>query len=141
MLKASDTDAQVLWTSKAMSAHHTDAYILDGFIYGYSGLSMQNKGAFKCLDLATGKEKWSTKEMGWGTCTYVDDHLLCQDLKGSLFLMKPDPETFIKVTGLPKALGDIQGPVWTLPVIANDRLYVRFKQRLRCYLLKDYLDH
>ena len=32
MLKASDSDAQVLWTSKAMSAHHTDAYILDGFI-------------------------------------------------------------------------------------------------------------
>jgi outer membrane protein assembly factor BamB len=136
MLKVSNTDAKVLWTSKAISAHHTDGYILDGFVYGYSGLSMQNKGAFKCLDLATGKEKWSTKEMGWGTCTHVDGHLLCIDLKGNLFLMKPDPGKFIKVTDLPQALGDIKGPVWTLPVIANDRLYLRFKQRLRCYALK-----
>jgi len=136
MLKVSDTDAKVLWTSKAMSAHHTDGYILNGFIYGYSGLSTQNKGAFKCLDLASGKEKWSTKEMGWGTCVYVDDHFLCQDLKGNLFLMKPDPETFIKVAALSQALGNVKGPVWTLPVIANGKLYLRFKQRLRCYALK-----
>jgi outer membrane protein assembly factor BamB len=136
LLKVSDTDTKVLWASKALSAHHTDAYVLAGFIYGYSGMSMQNKGAFKCLELATGKQKWSTKAMGWGTCTYVDGHLLCQDLKGSLFLMKPDPEKFIKVTDLPEALGDIKGPVWTLPVIANDKLYLRFKQRLSCYALK-----
>jgi outer membrane protein assembly factor BamB len=135
-LKASDTDTEVLWTSKAMTAHHSDGYILDGFLYGYSGLSLQNRGAFKCLDLASGKEKWSTNKMGWGTCTYVDGHLLCLDIKGNLFLMKPDPEKFIKVTVLPQALGDVKGPVWTLPVIANGKLYLRFKQGLRCYALK-----
>ena len=130
------TEAKVLWTTKTVSAHHTDGYILDGFVYGYSGLSMQNRGAFKCLDLTTGAEKWSTNAMGWGTCTHVDGHLLCLDIKGKLFLMKPDPERFIQVTVLPKALGDIKGPAWTVPVIANDRLYLRFKQRLVCYTLK-----
>jgi len=136
LLQVSDTEAKTLWTTKAISAHHTDGYILDGSVYGYSGLSMQNRGAFKCLDLANGTEKWSTNAMGWGTCTHVDGHLLCLDLKGNLFLMKPDPERFIKVTELPQALGDIKGPAWTVPIIANDRLYLRFKQRLRCYALK-----
>jgi hypothetical protein len=120
-----------------MAAHHSDGYVLDGFLYGYSGQSLQNKGAFKCLELATGTVKWSTNEMGWGTSIYVDGHLICLDIKGNLFLMKPDSEKFIKVTELPKALGDVKGPVWTLPVIANDKLYLRFKQSLVCYSLKD----
>ena len=42
-----------------------------------------------------------------------------------------------QVTALPEALGDVEGPVWTVPVIANDKLYLRFKQRLVCYVLKD----
>lgn len=137
LLKVSDTQSKILWTTKAMAAHHSDPYILDGFIYGYSGQSLQNKGSFKCLELASGTEKWSTNEMGWGTCMYIDGHLICLDIKGNLFLMKPDPEKFIQVTDLTKALGDVKGPVWTLPVIANDKLYLRFKQRLVCYSLKD----
>jgi len=137
VLKASDTGTEVLWTTKAMSTHHSDGYILDGFLYGYSGLSVQNRGAFKCLDLTNGAKKWSTNRMGWGTCTHVDGHLLCLDLKGNLFLMKPDPEKFIQVTKLHKALGNVKGPVWTLPVIANGKLYLRFKQRLVCYALED----
>ena len=137
MLQASDTEYKILWTTDAMAAHHSDGYILDGFLYGYSGQSLQNKGAFKCLELASGAEKWSTNKMGWGTCMYVDGHLICLDIKGNLFLMKPDHEKFIKVTELPRALGDVKGPVWTLPVIANDKLYLRFKQRLVCYSLKN----
>lgn len=137
LLKVSDTEAKILWTTKAMAAHHSDPYILDGFIYGYSGQSLQNKGAFKCLELATGTVKWSTDEMGWGTCMYVDGHLICLDIKGNLFLMKPNSEKFIKVTEMPRALGNVKGPVWTLPVIANAKLYLRFKQRLVCYSLKD----
>ncbi|UCE46491.1 MAG: PQQ-binding-like beta-propeller repeat protein, partial [Phycisphaerales bacterium] len=136
LLKVSDTECQILWTTKAIAAHHSDGYILDGFLYGYSGQSYQNDGAFKCLELTSGTVKWSTDEMGWGTCMHVDDHLVCLDINGNLFLMKPHPEKFIKVTELPKALGDVKGPVWTLPVIANGKLYLRFKQRLVCYSLK-----
>lgn len=137
LLQVTPTNATGLWTHKRMAAHHTDGHIIDGYLYGYSGQSIQNRGTFKCLDLATGAEKWSTKAMGWGTSVAVEDHLLCLDIKGNLFLMKPDPEAFQQVTALPEALGDVEGPVWTVPVIANDKLYLRFKQRLVCYLLKD----
>lgn len=133
LLQASDTEVNVIWTRKLMAAHHSDGAILDGHLYGYSGQSLQNKGVFKCLELATGVQKWSTKAMGWGTCVSVDGHLVCLDIKGNLFLMKPNPEAFVQVTNLPKALGEVKGPVWTLPVIANDKLYLRFKQRLVCY--------
>ena len=133
LLKVSRTQAEVLWQNKAVASHHSDPYILDGHIYGFSGQSNQNKGAFKCLSLADGSEVWSTNEMGWGTCMLADGHLVCLDIKGNLFLMKPDPDAFVPVTRLPLALRDVEGPVWTRPVAANGRLYLRFKQKLVCY--------
>jgi outer membrane protein assembly factor BamB len=133
LLQVSATEVKPLWTNKVIAAHHSDGFILDGFIYGYSGQSMQNSGTFKCVELTSGKEQWSTKKMGWGTCVYVDSYLLCLDIKGNLFLMKPDPKQFVLVTKLRNALGKIKGPAWTLPVIANDKVYLRFKQHLVCY--------
>ena len=133
LLKVSQTGADSLWYLKSFASHHSDPYVIGGYLYGYSGNSFQNKGAFKCIDLKNGDEKWSTNDMGWGTCVLVDGYLLCCDIKGNLFLMKPDPETFTQVTSLASALGDIRGPVWTMPVVANGKLFLRFKQKMICY--------
>ncbi|MCK4761667.1 MAG: PQQ-like beta-propeller repeat protein [Candidatus Aminicenantes bacterium] len=133
LLKVDKSKAEVVWKSEVIASHHSDLFIINGFIYGYSGDSMQNKGVFKCVELDTGVEKWSTKEMGWGTCVYVDGFLLCSDIKGNIFLMKPDPEKFVKVTGMSRSLGKVRGAAWTVPVLANGNLFLRFKQSLLCY--------
>jgi len=133
LLKASGAGAETLWRNNTIESMHSDPYVIDGYLYGYSGQSYQNRGSFKCVDLKDGVEKWSTNEMGWGTCIFVDGHLLCCDIKGNLFLMKPDPDKFNRVTKLSHALGDVSGPVWTRPVVANGLLYLRFKQTLVCY--------
>jgi len=128
-----DTTVEPLWRSKVIASHHSDPVIIDGYIYGYSGQSNQNKGQFKCVKLESGEEKWSTGEIGWGTMVYVDGHLLCMDIEGNLFLVNPDPSGFKKVAELRGALGDVIHPAWTIPVIANGRLYLRYMQRLLCY--------
>jgi outer membrane protein assembly factor BamB len=133
LLKTGRSGAEILWQSKVIASIHSDPYILNGFLFGFSGDSSQNRGEFKCVDLANGEEKWTANEMGWGTCVFVDGHLLCIDIKGNLFLMRPDPNAFVKVSELRNALGDIAGPAWTKPVVANGLLYLRFKQRLVCY--------
>jgi outer membrane protein assembly factor BamB len=133
LVQVNRTQAKMVWKSEVIASFHSDPFIIDDHIYGYSGQSTQNKGEFKCVELRTGIEKWSTNEMGWGTCVYVDGFLLCCDIKGNLFLMKPDPEKFIKVTEMPKALGKIKGASWTVPVLANGKLYLRFQQKLVCY--------
>ncbi|NOR66940.1 MAG: hypothetical protein GQ528_06265, partial [Woeseiaceae bacterium] len=109
----------------------------DGFIYGYSGQSNQNTGHFKCVKLDDGTEKWSTDKLGWGTTLYVDGHLLCMDNEGSLFLVKPDQDALLVVTQFNNALGGIDHPAWTIPVVANGKLYLRYMQRLICYSLDD----
>ena len=133
LLRANRARADSLWRIESFSSIHSDPYVIDGYLYGYSGDSFQNKGSFKCLDLKNGEEKWTTNEMGWGTCVLVDGYLLCCDIKGNMFLMKPNPNEFVKVSELPSALGDIKGPVWTTPIVSNGRLYLRFKQKLICY--------
>jgi outer membrane protein assembly factor BamB len=133
LLRANRARADSLWRIESFSSIHSDPYVIDGYLFGYSGDSFQNKGSFKCLDLKNGEEKWTTNEMGWGTCVLVDGYLLCCDIKGNMFLMKPSPNEFVKVSELPSALGDIKGPVWTTPIISNGRLYLRFKQKLICY--------
>ena len=134
-LKVTDSGAEVIWRNKMIASQHSDPIIIDGFIYGYSGQSDQNEGYFKCVELESGEEKWSTDEVGWGTVVYVDGHLLCMDIKGNLFLVKPDPNAFRKVTEFRGAIGDVKHTAWTIPVVANGRLYLRYMQRLICYEL------
>ena len=132
-LRVQDNQVQPLWRSKVIASHHSDPIILDGFLYGYSGQSEQNEGWFKCVELETGRERWRTNAIGWGTTVFVDSHLLCMDIRGNLFLIKPDPDKFEKVAELNAALGEVTHPAWTIPVVANGRLYLRYMQRLICY--------
>jgi outer membrane protein assembly factor BamB len=132
-LQAQDNQIQPLWQSKVIASQHSDPIILDGFLYGYSGQSNQNTGYFKCVELASGREKWSTGAIGWGTTTYVDGCLLCLDIQGNLHLLKPHPDRFEKLAQFKGALGEVIDPAWTPPVVANGRLYLRYMQRLVCY--------
>jgi len=134
-IEVTKDDFKVLWTNDAISAHHSDPIIIDGFIYGYTGFSGRNKNDFKCVELKTGKEMWSSKEMGQGTTTYVDGHLICMDLKGNLFLVKPDPQAFNLIGKTENALHEVKHNAWTVPVVANGKLYLRHLQTLVCYNL------
>jgi outer membrane protein assembly factor BamB len=135
-LKVTNTGYSVLWKNNLMEAQHSDPILIDGYIYGYSGESARNNGQFKCIELETGKEMWSTNQIGQGTTTFVDGHLICLDIKGNLFLIKPDPSGFKKVGEIKSAVNNVKNPAWTVPVIANGKLYLRYLQQLVCYKLK-----
>ena len=126
---------KVLWKNDAIAAHHSDPVIIEGYIYGYSGFSGRNKGDFKCVELKTGKEMWSTKELGQGTIAFVDGYLICMDVKGNLFLLDPAPDALHIIGRMGNALNEVKYQAWTVPVVANGKLYVRYLQTLVCYNL------
>ncbi|MBI5217783.1 MAG: PQQ-like beta-propeller repeat protein [Bacteroidia bacterium] len=134
-IKARKDGYSVLWKNNAIASHHSDPILIDGFLYGYSGQSTQNKGFFKCVEFASGKEMWSSGEIGWGTTTFADGYLLCLDIKGNLYLVRPDPAKFIKVGEIKSALENVKNQAWTVPVMANGKLYLRYLQTLVCYNL------
>ena len=134
-IKVTGNGYDVLWKSNLLEAQHSDPILIEGYLYGYSGESSRNTGQFKCIELATGKEMWSTGEVGQGTATFADGHIICLDIKGNLFLVKPDPSQFIKAGEIKQAVKDVKNPAWTVPVIANGKLYLRYLQQLVCYSL------
>jgi outer membrane protein assembly factor BamB len=134
-LKVTNNGYTVLWKNNNLEAQHSDPVLIDGYLYGYSGESSNNHGQFKCIDLLTGKEVWSTKDIGQGTTTYVDGYLICQDIKGNVFLVKPNPASFVKVGVIHSAIEEVKNPAWTVPVVANGKLYLRYMQQLVCYNL------
>ncbi|OVE74358.1 hypothetical protein BVX93_00155, partial [bacterium B13(2017)] len=87
-------DPQILWKNNNLEAHQTDPFVLDKYIYGYSGMSAHNKDDFKCLDLFTGEEKWSTTDFGSGQFIYIKPYFLSLDIKGNLYLIKFDSKGY-----------------------------------------------
>lgn len=134
-LQVSKSGFTVLWESNAMEAQHSDPILIDGYIYGYSGDSSRPNGQFKCIELSTGQEMWNTGEIGQGTTTFADGHLICQDIKGNIYLVNPNPESFKLIGEIKSALADVKSPAWTVPVVANGKLYLRYLQQLSCYEL------
>lgn len=134
-LKVSKAGYQVLWKSNVFEAQHSDPVLIDGFLYGYSGDSSRKNGQFKCVELVSGKELWTTSEIGQGTTLYVDGHLICLDIQGNLHLLNPNPAGFEKLGTLKTALKHVKHPAWTIPVVANGKIYLRYMQQLVCYKL------
>lgn len=134
-IKISKKGYSVLWKSNVIEAQHSDPILIDGYIYSYSGNSMRNTGQFKCVELVSGKEMWSTDKIGQGTTMYVDGYLICLDLKGNLYLINPNKYEFNLLGKIEKAIENVKNPAWTVPVSANGKLYLRYLQQLICYKL------
>lgn len=134
-LQVTTAGYKVIWKNNFIEAQHSDPVLIDGYLYGYSGESSRNDGQFKCIELSTGKQMWSTDAIGQGTTIYADGHLICQDIKGNVFLVKPNPDGFVKMGEIRSAIEEVKNPAWTVPVVANGKLYLRYMQQLVCYKL------
>lgn len=123
---------KLVWENHSVAAMHNDPVVIDGFIYFYTGFSL-NDGSLGCFDLKDGKQKWASKDAGGpGNVVQVGDQILCLNNRGKLILAKPSAESFQKVSELDAITGN---PVWTQPIIARGKLYVRFGDELVCYSL------
>ena len=79
------------------------------------------KAALKCLDFATGDEKWAQPGFGNGGVVIADGKLIAFSGGGELMLAPATPTGF-KPTARAQVLG---GKCWTAPVLANGFVYCR----------------
>ncbi len=111
-----------------VSPFQDSAILLDGSLYIVGG----NTRA--CVDLATGKIRWTDRTTGRGfaSMTYADGRFYVHHSEGALALAEATPERFtlnslIKIAPWQAATGASN------PVIAGGRLYIRNENRLLCY--------
>jgi outer membrane protein assembly factor BamB len=130
--------AQKVYANKVMVNQQGGVVLVGDHVYGYS----DGKG-WVCQDFKTGKMIWSEKRaLSRGSVTCADGKLYCLgEDEGAVVLVPAKPEKW-QVNGrleLPQQskLRKPQGKVWTYPVIANGRLYLRDQELLFCFDVKD----
>jgi outer membrane protein assembly factor BamB len=114
-----DAPASV-WTSKVLSIHMSPPVLIDGHLYGFDGMGGK-PSQLKCVELATGAEKWAQGGLGCGTLTAAAGKLLVLSEKGELAVAPAAPSGF-KPSARAKVLN---GKCWTPPVLSNGRLLAR----------------
>jgi hypothetical protein len=116
--------------------------LVDGFIYGHS-----DPYGWVCVDFKTGKEKWKEKREleGKGSLTYADGNLYLLSDEGVAVLLEATPKEWVEKGRftLPelsktretrpshRSIG-----VWTHPVVANGRLFLRDQEFIYCYAVR-----
>ena len=113
-------DPETVWKSKTLRTQMNPAVLLGGHLYGIDGDST-DKAVLKCVEFATGAEKWAQKGIGSGAVTAADGKLIVISDRGELLVAPASPAGFAP-TARAQVLG---GKCWTVPVLANGRLYCR----------------
>ena len=120
VLRLGAGDPETVWKSKILRTQMNPAVLLDGHLYGIDG-DTTDKGALKCVEFATGVEKWAQKGIGSGGVSAADGRLIVLGDRGEL-LVAPATPTGFQPSARAQVLG---GKCWTVPVLADGRIYCR----------------
>ncbi|MCA9151651.1 MAG: PQQ-like beta-propeller repeat protein, partial [Planctomycetales bacterium] len=119
---------------KVMKNHHGGVVLIDGHIYGHS-----DRVGWLCQELETGKMVWREREaLGKGCVTSADGMLYCMsEDDGDVALVKATTKGWQEVSRFrlePQSeIRNPRGRIWTHPVIANGKLYLRDQDKLIAY--------
>jgi outer membrane protein assembly factor BamB len=132
LLRIDQKGPERIWAANdSLSNHYATSVYLDGFLYGFDG--RQEQGAsLHCVELKTGKVRWSEESLGAGTVLIAGGKLLILTEKGELLTAQASPERF-KPTARAQVLGF---EVRAYPALADGLLYARSKDTLVCVDLR-----
>ena len=140
LLKVRPGGYEVVWKDgrkrdRAMSTHWNTSIHIDGYLYGSSG-RQSGPAELRCIEVATGRVKWSKAGLLRSSLLYVDGHFVCLGEDGVLRLLKVNPERFEQVAEADlKSDGGhalLKSPAWAAPILSHGLLYVRGTDRLVC---------
>lgn len=114
----------VVWTNKAVASHFNSCVLIDGHLYGVDGNTDQAAKDLRCVELATGNVKWKHAGLGLGSLMAADGRLIILSERGELVIAQAGPGAFQPLARA-QVLG---GKCWTVPVLANGRIYCRNAQ-------------
>ncbi len=148
---------RVVWKSQLMSNDVCSSVLVDGFLYGFDLRDVQSKvhrpsrGQFRCLEFATGTERWShgthkerlrlddeldsnslDRSIGHASVLYADGKLILFNDLGELILARANPERFEPLSRVRVLTGEI---CWVQPMLYRRRLYLRNHSQVVCLYL------
>ncbi|MDF1824601.1 MAG: PQQ-like beta-propeller repeat protein [Verrucomicrobiales bacterium] len=115
------SDPEKVWQTRDLKTQMNAAVLIEGHLYGVDGNESVDGTGLKCLDIKNGNTKWVDTSIGHGTVSAVGKQLVVLSEDGTLKIGAASPSGFSPLVS--KEL--IPGRVWTVPVIANGKIYVR----------------
>lgn len=114
--------AAQLWRAENKLMNHWSTPVYrDGHLYGLFGFKQWEKVPLKCVELATGEEKWSRDGFGQGGTVLVDGSVVTLAENGDLVVVEATPASY-KETARHKAVG---GKCWNNVAVSDGRIYAR----------------
>jgi outer membrane protein assembly factor BamB len=131
LLDVSRAEPEVIWSGDdSLTNHYATSVHRDGFLYGFHG-RQEARPAFRCIELNTGKVRWSVDRYGAGSVLLVTDRaagaqLLLLREDGTLVLAEASPVAFRPLAESPI----LDGEVRAYPAFDGTRLFARSAREL-----------
>ncbi|HXJ76356.1 MAG TPA: alcohol dehydrogenase, partial [Candidatus Dormibacteraeota bacterium] len=121
-----------VWASDdVLSNHYATSVAYGDFLYGFHG--RQEQGCeLRCVELKSGKVRWSESGLKAGTVTLAGDQLLVLTERGELIRAQAAPDGFKPVARAQVLPFDVRAH----PALADGLFYARNKDRLVCVDLR-----
>lgn len=111
---------ETLWRNRVMKNHFNSSVYVAGHLYGFDDATL------KCIEPASAEERWKQRGFGKGSLLVADGHLWVLSEHGELALVEVTPGGYHE-----KARARVfEAKTWTMPTLANKRLYVRSESEL-----------
>lgn len=132
LLQFREHGPEKIWSGDdILSNHYSTSVYHKGFLFGFDGRQEQGQH-LRCVDLKTGKVRWSQDDFGAGTLILAGDRLLILTEKGQLMEALADPDGF-------KPIGQMQLVGFgtrSNAALAKGLYYARGKNELVCVDLR-----
>lgn len=132
-MDSTGTSVSEKFIDHTLDNHHHGLILYDGFIYGSNWLN-NRQGKWVCMKWDTGEVKYVEGWESKGAIVMADGMLYCYNERGSVGLVKPNPDSFEIVSQFKIKKGS--GPHWAHPFIANGKLYIRHGEVMMVYNIK-----
>lgn len=129
------TPAKVVWESRGIRGQFSTPVLIDGHLYGF------DEKILTCVEYATGRQIWKQRRhgetlFGKGSLLYADGLFYILTEQGATVMLarlSPEPDGLEVVSQVEGLVGP---KCWTMPVIANGRLYLRDEAKMICLDVK-----
>lgn len=134
LVKASKNGVEPVYANKNLSNHHGNVIRVGEHVFGHAG-----PRGWVCQSFLDGKNLWEEKRaLGAGAVAYADGFLYCfTENEGTAALVAADPKGWREAGRFPipeqSKLRKPSGKVWTPPVVAGGKLYLRDQELLFCF--------
>ena len=122
------TSSEVWRKKNDMFNHWSTPIYHDGHLYGMFSFKKYGNGPLQCIELKTGKIKWSYDGYGPGNVILSGDNLIALADNGELSVVKATPNKYQELA----RRKILSGKCWSTPILSNGLVLARSTEEAVC---------